>query len=133
MFSRSSVVLFVERTLGGLPPYVCTTDSSVRLTWTRMSARKDRSVRPLDLVYVHLKSPNYPSNVLSDPKHKLIPLTKLLKESVRKCLLTSYARLNPSTSQNPAIMKYDTSLYTVLEDLYEYGTKSYLTKRVAGL
>ena len=33
-------------------------------------------------------------------------------------LLILYARLNPPTSQNPIITKYDTSLYAILEDLY---------------
>ena len=60
------------------PTYVRTTNSSVRPAWMHMFARKDNSLRLLDLVYIRLKSPNYPSSVLSDPKPKLTPLTKLL-------------------------------------------------------
>jgi hypothetical protein len=79
MFSVSPYVcvLFTECTSGGPPTYVCTINNSVHSMQMRMSARKDRSIRLLDLAYVRPKSPNYPSSVLSDPNLKLILLTKL--------------------------------------------------------
>jgi hypothetical protein len=61
-FWHMSAVRFVECTFSGLPmrPYYRQQCTSTR-----------PSVRPI-------KSPNYPSSVLSDPKLKLIPPTKLL-------------------------------------------------------
>ena len=56
---RTSVVRFAKRMSDGPPLYVRTTDSSVRPP----------------------KSSNCPSSVLSDPKPKLILLTKLLTPS----------------------------------------------------
>ena len=48
----------------------------------------------------------------------------VFKENVHKCLLTSYSRLNPLTLLNPTIAKYNTLLHLVLEDPYEYDTRS---------
>jgi hypothetical protein len=53
-------IQFAERSSSGPPPYVHTTDSSVRLA---------------------VKSPNYPSSALNDPKPKLTPPTKPLMPS----------------------------------------------------
>jgi hypothetical protein len=55
-------------------------------------------------------------------------ISQFFRDSVCKCLLTSFAHSSPPTSQNPTIMKYETSLCAVLEDFYEYDTKFFLKR-----
>jgi hypothetical protein len=45
-----------------------------------------------------------------------IDISHVLKKNGRKCLLISCARLSRLTSQIPAMTKYNTSLYAILDN-----------------
>ena len=63
-----------ECTSDGGPPYICTTDNGVRLTFQCTFALKDRSVRSPNLVYIRSRSPISQNALLansSDPNSKL--------------------------------------------------------------